>query len=237
MTTQAQKSSSTATTSPLARAACSGRRQRPTPAGIRTPLVGFSRAAAARRTKPLRALLRIKSTSSTNFRCVAEMLRRTGFARKTYTAPPAAPLRRVERFGTYAATQAFVTVPKQPRAENPHLLAMARGKPCLIRSPICNYDPETTVACHGGGVANGKGMAYKVSDALTCWGCSACNHYTDAYGNATKEEKATAFMLGHLAQVCEWRAIASSTQADPKDRAAAQWALDQLNATPVGEAL
>lgn len=157
------------------------------------------------------------------------------FARRTYERKPQPLYRPVEPRGSYAKPQAFVTLPKQPRAENRHLLDMARGKPCLIRSPICNYDSETTVACHGGGVANGKGMAYKVSDALTCWGCSACNHYTDAYGNATKAQKEAAFMLGHLAQVCEWRAIAASTQADAKDRAAAQWALDQLNATPVGE--
>lgn len=137
--------------------------------------------------------------------------------------------------GTYTAPPPAAPVPKHPRAENPHLLRMAKGKPCLIRSPLCNFDPETTVACHGGGVANGKGMAYKVSDAMTCWGCSACNHFTDAYSGATKAQKAAAFMLGHLAQVCEWRAIAGSTQADPKDRAAAQWALDQLNATPVGQ--
>lgn len=147
------------------------------------------------------------------------------------TTRAAAPARR----GTYTAPAPFVPVPKQPHAENAHLLRMARGKPCLIRSPICNFDPETTVACHGGGVANGKGMAYKVSDALTCWGCSACNHYTDAYGGATKAQKAAAFMAGHLAQVCEWRAIAGSTQADSKDRAAALWALEHLNATPVGQ--
>lgn len=147
---------------------------------------------------------------------------------------PATTLRPLRR-GTYSAPQLFVTAPKHPRAENRHLLDMARGKPCLIRSPICNFDPETTVACHGGGVANGKGMAYKVSDALTCWGCSACNHYTDAYAGATKAQKTAAFMAGHLAQVCEWRAIAGSTQSDPRDRSAAQWALDQLNATPLGQ--
>lgn len=152
-------------------------------------------------------------------------------------APFEHQVRPAVRRGTYAAPPPAVPVPKQPHAENRHLLDMARGKPCLIRSPLCNFDPETTVACHGGGVANGKGMAYKVSDALTCWGCSACNHYTDAYGGATKAQKASAFMLGHLAQVCEWRAIAASTQADPKDRAAAQWALYQLNATPVGQEL
>lgn len=164
--------------------------------------------------------------------------KRPEFASASRLAPdrkPVSAVRTASRRGTYAAPAAMVAVPKQPHAENPHLLRMAKGKPCLIRSPICNFDPETTVACHGGGVANGKGMAYKVSDALTCWGCSACNHYTDAYGGATKAQKAAAFMLGHLAQVCEWRAIASSTHADSKDRAAAQWALDHLNATPVGQ--
>ena len=40
-------------------------------------------------------------------------------------------------------------------------------------------------ACHGAGVANGKGMGYKVGDHLTVNGCSECNHYTDAYGGAT----------------------------------------------------
>ena len=146
---------------------------------------------------------------------------------------PSTTLRPLRR-GTYSAPQLFVTAPKHPRAENAHLLRMARDKPCLIRSPICNYDTETTVACHGGGVENGKGMAYKVSDALTCWGCSACNHYTDAYAGATKAQKREAFMLGHLAQVREWRAIAGSATNDPKDRAAAQWALGNLNATPIG---
>lgn len=166
----------------------------------------------------------------------APMNRGTGFKRPVYERAPAAPLRRVERAGVIVSAAAMAApCPKSPRAENPHLLSMARGKPCLIRSPICNYDTETTVACHGGGVANGKGTGYKVSDALTCWGCSACNHYTDAYGGATKAQKRDAFMLGHLAQVCEWRAIAGSTAADPKDRAAAQWALDHLNATPIGQ--
>lgn len=146
---------------------------------------------------------------------------------------PSTTLRPLRR-GTYSAPQLFVTAPKHPRAENAHLLRMARDKPCLIRSPICNYDTETTVACHGGGVENGKGVAYKVSDALTCWGCSACNHYTDAYAGASKAQKRAAFMLGHLSQVREWRAIAGSATTDPKDRAAAQWALDHLNATPIG---
>lgn len=165
------------------------------------------------------------------------MLSRSSFKRPEYVrAAPSAPTRgRGGQMTVIDADAVGRAIPKNPRAENPHLLAMARGKPCLIRSPICNFDVETTVACHGGGVANGKGVGYKVSDFLSCWGCSSCNHFTDAYGGATKAQKQDAFMLGHLAQVCEWRAIAGSASADPKDKRAAQWALDHLNASPVGE--
>lgn len=175
-----------------------------------------------------------RKLSSAPARAPAEIEAACGLPADSTTAEhrPAPAVRR----GTYASPDVGIpiSVPKRPRAENAHLLRMARDKPCLIRSPICNYDPETTVACHGGGVENGKGAAYKVSDALTCWGCSACNHYTDAYAGATKAQKRAAFMLGHLSQVREWRAIAGSAITDPKDRAAAQWALDHLNAMPIG---
>lgn len=123
--------------------------------------------------------------------------------------------------------------PKDPPGKNRHLLDMARGRPCLIRSPRCIGGTETTVACHGAGIANGKGTGRKVSDALTCWGCWACNDYTDAYNGATAQQKRDAFILGHYHQVHEWRRIAVSTAEPEKDRAAARWALEYLNATPV----
>jgi hypothetical protein len=166
----------------------------------------------------------------------ADMLRRTGFRRKVYVPAAAAPLRALVRAGLIArASGDVVALPKSPRAENKHLLSMAREKPCLIRSPICVGGTETTVACHGAGVANGKGTGYKVGDHITAWGCHACNHYTDAYAGATREQKTAAFMAGHLRQVLEWRAIVGDQTQPAKDRAAAQWALDRLNATPVGE--
>jgi hypothetical protein len=163
------------------------------------------------------------------------MLRRTGFKRAEYVRPaPSAPARATRR-ATYAEPDVGnrISVPKQPRAANKHLLGMARGQYCLIRSPICCGGTETTVACHGAGVRNGKGLGYKVGDHLTAWGCHRCNHYTDAYALATAEEKEAAFMLGHLRQVDVWRAIVADPSQPPKDRRAAQWALDQLNATPV----
>jgi predicted Fe-S protein YdhL (DUF1289 family) len=118
-------------------------------------------------------------------------------------------------------------VPKEPRMCNKAVLELARQKPCLLLSPICIPNPETTVACHGAGVANGKGMAYKVGDYLTCWGCDRCNDYTDAYNRATAEQKLAVFSAGHARQIYEWQKIASDPRAKPRDRKASQWALDE----------
>lgn len=155
------------------------------------------------------------------------MLKRIGFKRlEVVHMPPSTP-RRLERPVVMADCSAMSQlVAKDPPHKNANLLAMARGKPCLIRSRICNFNTETTVACHGGGVANGKGMAYKVSDAMTVWGCSACNHFTDAYGGATKAEKVEAFAAALPAQRDEMEAIANSKQSSPKDKASARWWLD-----------
>jgi len=125
--------------------------------------------------------------------------------------------------------------PKHPRLENPDLLKLARGKPCLLVSPICVGGTESTVACHGAGVANGKGMGYKVSDFLTAWGCHACNHYTDAYGRATPEQKQAVFAAGHARQIVEWQRIVGDMTYTPRERRAAHWALCLLGATPTGE--
>jgi len=135
--------------------------------------------------------------------------------------------------------------PKDPRHEDRHLLDMAKGQACLLQSPICCHDPATTVACHGAGVAAGKGLGYKVGDHLTVWGCHQCNHYTDAYGGATREEKATVFAAGHERQVTAWRAIAGNPAAPERDRRSAQAALvrigadvmRQLERPPVDEAV
>lgn len=128
---------------------------------------------------------------------------------------------------------ATAPAPKDPPGKNRTLLDMARGRPCLIQSPICVGGTDTTVACHGAGIANGKGMGWKVSDALTCWGCWRCNDYTDAYKNATAAEKLAAFQLGHYHQVLAWRRIATSADEPERFRRAARWALEYLNATPI----
>ena len=121
-----------------------------------------------------------------------------------------------------------VAAPKDPRYEDAHLLRMAKGRECLLQSPICNHDPATTVACHGAGVPKGKGLGYKVGDQISAWGCHSCNHYTDAYGGATAEEKAEVFAAGHARQVLAWQEIAGSSSAPARDRQSAQAALDKI---------
>ena len=155
-------------------------------------------------------------------------LARTGFKRKSYARAPMAAPRPVRQVAATRISDVALTVPKSPRYTDRHLLDMARGQPCLLRSPICNHNPETTVACHGAGVALGKGMGYKISDVFVVHGCSACNHYTDAYGGATAAEKRAVFEAGHARQVAAWREIAASTTAAPRDIASACAALTYL---------
>lgn len=158
------------------------------------------------------------------------MLRRTGFKKKTYERPPIPPPTRGRLVPMAVIKDEVLVAPKDPRYEDRHLLSMARGKPCLLQSLLCNHNPETTVACHGAGVSAGKGMGYKVGDHLTCWGCHMCNHFTDAYGGATKSEKAAVFAAGHERQVDAWRSIAADQAAPARDRASAQAALDRIAA-------
>lgn len=98
---------------------------------------------------------------------------------------------------------------------------MARGQSCLLQSPLCNHNCETTVACHGAGVANGKGMGYKVGDHLIVHGCSDCNHYTDAYSGASSEEKQAVFAAGLVRQIQFWQNIVDSPKSSARDKASA----------------
>ena len=154
-------------------------------------------------------------------------LARTGFKRHTYEPPPPPPPVPVRQLGPCRKRE-LVAIPKQPRYVDRHLLDMARGQPCLLQSPLCNHNCETTVACHGSGVANGKGMGYKVGDHLTVWGCSDCNHYTDAYGGATAAEKQAVFEAGLLRQMKIWTDLVYSDHTPVRDVASARAALAQF---------
>ena len=116
--------------------------------------------------------------------------------------------------------------PKSPRKENPHLLAMAKGKPCLLMCvERCQLDyGQTTVAAHQN---EGKGKGVKRHDYMSVWGCEPCHTWYDQSG-APLAEKRRAFNAAHARQVEEWRKIAESPTAKHADRLAALWALENV---------
>lgn len=125
--------------------------------------------------------------------------------------------------------------PKPVEHRNPALLAMARGKACLLKVPgVCNCDPRTTVACHSNLGIHGKAKARKADDQYSVFGCSACHQWLDA-GPAPRTDKTAAFMRAHLDQLLAWRRVVGDMTYTPKERAAAHWALCLLEATPTGE--
>lgn len=123
--------------------------------------------------------------------------------------------------------------PKTARARNPHLLAMVRGRPCLLLVPgICVGGTDTTVPCHSNLIRHGKGLARKANDQYHVPGCVACHRWLDQ-GPAPAENKLATFMRAHADQVLHWRAVLADMSLPQRDRDAVRWALDLLNATPV----
>jgi hypothetical protein len=124
-------------------------------------------------------------------------------------------------------------IPKTELHRSRALLDMARGRPCLLRvAGVCSGRAESTVACHSNKAAHGKGGARKADDEYSVWGCFSCHGWLDQ-GKAPGHTKDMVFMRAHADQVLEWRRIAQDPSEKASNRLAAQWALDQLNATPV----
>lgn len=121
---------------------------------------------------------------------------------------------------------------KSEPQRNPHLLSMARGRPCLLRTAVCNFDNSTTVAAHSNLLAHGKGRGRKADDCFSVWACARCHAWLDSSYSADFSDKEEAFMLALIAQVDEWKAISISAAASPKDRAAAFWALERISRAP-----
>lgn len=122
-------------------------------------------------------------------------------------------------------------IPKTEAHRNPALLEMACGRHCLLRVPgQCVGGTDTTVAAHSNWACHGgKGGARKADDEYSVWGCFGCHHWLDQIA-APKATKQAAFMRAHADQVLEWRRIAQGHNEKPRNRKAAQWALDVLNA-------
>lgn len=161
------------------------------------------------------------------------MLRRTGFKRKVYVPPPAAPLRALERPANVARVSGIVrTVPKTVECRNPHLLTLAMDMPCLLRvSNVCMGNTETTVSCHSNLGVHGKAGTRKADDQYSVWGCMACHKWLDQDKRPSYEEKVETFLAAHARQVLQWRKIASDPGRARRDREAVLWALQLLSTT------
>jgi len=59
-----------------------------------------------------------------------------------------------------------------------NLREQARGECCEIRSPICNYNPETTVLAHYRLIGI-SGMGLKSPDLIAAHACSDCHDLVD----------------------------------------------------------
>jgi hypothetical protein len=166
------------------------------------------------------------------------MLKRTGFKRKPPMHQPAVereprPLAKLTRPVSYAGTTTG-PVAKTVAKRNRTLLDMAQGRPCLLCPPgRCACTPGSVVACHSNLSIHGKAGARKADDCYSVWGGDFMHKWLDQ-GGATAAVKERVFMQGHLRQVLAWRQIATDQSEPERFRKAAQWALDQLNATPVG---
>lgn len=88
------------------------------------------------------------------------MLKRTGFARKTYTPAPAAPLRRLERAVMYAGASDVVAVPKREYIRSKALLAAVRTLPCMVTG----VEGRTEPAHSNWQDIGGKGRGVKADD-------------------------------------------------------------------------
>lgn len=163
-------------------------------------------------------------------------MKRSGFKKASYQRAPRQPLEPISpeisaRFKAVPVAQEVTAVPKSEAQRNPRLLAMARGKPCLLALPCCNHDPATTVSAHSNQSKHGKAGARKAEDQYTVWGCFACHSWLDQ-GGAPQEEKVAAWDAAHARQVIWWQAIANSYSHPDTDRRAARWALERLDDEP-----
>lgn len=53
----------------------------------------------------------------------------------------------------------------------------AKGNPCMVRTPLCNGNTETTVLAHWRDGSTGMGK--KEQDLAASWCCSACHDVID----------------------------------------------------------
>ncbi len=73
----------------------------------------------------------------------------------------------------------------------------ARGAPCMVRSPWCNDNPETTVLAHSDALEDGNGWGCKGHDADAFAACFDCHRYIGEARQGTEEERAELKRMAH----------------------------------------
>lgn len=117
-------------------------------------------------------------------------MKRTGFARKTYTPPPAAPLRALTRPVNYGSTDYRANCrPKERPIVSEAYRDLVRAMPCMH----CGRQPRSQF-CHAD---QGKGMGMKTDDRRGWPGCGpdlatgepGCHWLVGTSGRIPKEQR------------------------------------------------
>lgn len=124
------------------------------------------------------------------------MLRRTGFAKRVYEPAPPAPLRPVERRGTYDAAPKVVTKPKRVYIRSPELLAAVRKLPCMVTGVV-----GRTEASHSNWSRDGKGGRIKADDNKVAAISRDIHHELDQGRRWTREERQEIWWKAHCKTV------------------------------------
>jgi hypothetical protein len=127
------------------------------------------------------------------------------------------------------ASDKVTAVPKQPRERCQHLLDMAEGAPCLFwfAAGCRGSDGSTTVKAHDNRLSANKGKGLKAHDWASVDACDPCHSAYDQGNRHTREEKDAAFDAALTRQMQKYRDIVATPLAKPKDREAAQWAIQR----------
>lgn len=155
-------------------------------------------------------------------------LKRSGFKRPQKPAKAPKTMQKLYRQGV-AGPVTLTALPKSEAKRNAHLLAMAKGKPCMMQLPgICNNNPETTVAAHSNSQEHGKAGARKADDCYSVWACYACHSWLDqGKGAQDRKHGQAVWNTAMRRQMGEWEKITDGL--NQKDKAAAEWALEQIH--------
>lgn len=69
-------------------------------------------------------------------------------------------------------------LPKHKPIRSKRIRESARGRPCTVRGPTCNRNPETTVWAHSPfRIHNNGGMGMKCGDLFGCYSCADCHSW------------------------------------------------------------